>query len=216
MDAVILCGGKGTRLAPALLPGLPKCMARVNGEPFIDIFLRGLRQQRLFSTFVFCTGYGADVVEAHLGNTFWDGEADISTRLYFSREPEQMGAGYAVLNAARAGYITTDPFFVFNGDTFCATDYLALFNAHMDAETAATVALGIGGIASEWARDNAGAFVLGHEALEVMEKMPVPFSLENVLARVDVAAVSMANRYYDIGTPESLRAFQEFHGTLIR
>lgn len=208
MDAVILCGGKGTRLAPVLPPGLPKCMARVNGEPFIDVFLRHFRKRRTFSTFIFCTGYGAEVVENHLSNTFWDGDADVSTRVYFSREPEQMGTGYAVLNAARAGYVATNPFFVFNGDTFCDTDHWALFTAHLDAERPATVALGMDGAP-------VGVFVLSHGMFKIMEGIAPPFSLEDALGGTTVATVSTADRYYDIGTPEGLAAFREFHGTII-
>lgn len=208
MDAVILCGGKGTRLASVLPPSLPKCMARVDGEPFIDVFLRHLRKQRTFSTFIFCTGYRAEVLEAHLSNTFWDGEADISTRLYFSREPEQMGTGYAILNAARAGYVATNPFFVFNGDTFCDTDYWAIFTAHLDAERPATVALGMDGTP-------VGVFMLGREMFKIMEGIIPPFSLEDALGRAEVATVSTAGRYYDIGTPEGLSAFREFYGVIV-
>ena len=36
IDAVILCGGKGTRLHP-VVPNMQKCVADIGGKPFLDI-----------------------------------------------------------------------------------------------------------------------------------------------------------------------------------
>ena len=43
-EAIILAGGLGTRLRSAV-PELPKCMAPVNGKPFIAYVIEYLQQQ---------------------------------------------------------------------------------------------------------------------------------------------------------------------------
>ena len=55
IDTVILAGGLGTRLKK-VLNNEPKCMALINGKPFIDILLDNLVSQGL-KRFVICVGY---------------------------------------------------------------------------------------------------------------------------------------------------------------
>jgi D-glycero-alpha-D-manno-heptose 1-phosphate guanylyltransferase len=43
MEAIVLAGGLGTRLA-ARLPGVPKPMALVAGRPFLEVLLFQLRR----------------------------------------------------------------------------------------------------------------------------------------------------------------------------
>ena len=50
-EAIILAGGLGTRLS-AVIPGLPKCMAPVNGKPFIAYVIDHLQKQGI-EKFVF-------------------------------------------------------------------------------------------------------------------------------------------------------------------
>lgn len=38
-DLVILCGGKGTRLAPVIGGEVPKCLAPINGRPFLEYLI---------------------------------------------------------------------------------------------------------------------------------------------------------------------------------
>ena len=46
IDTVILSGGLGTRLQP-VLKDKPKCLAPINGKPFIDILLDNCIEQGL-------------------------------------------------------------------------------------------------------------------------------------------------------------------------
>ena len=43
IDVLILCGGKGTRLAPVIGDDIPKCLAPINGRPFIEHLIEYLR-----------------------------------------------------------------------------------------------------------------------------------------------------------------------------
>ena len=64
IDTVILAGGLGTRLRPAI-KDKPKCLARINGKPFIDILLDNCMQQGL-RRFILCVGYLKEQVMEHL------------------------------------------------------------------------------------------------------------------------------------------------------
>jgi D-glycero-alpha-D-manno-heptose 1-phosphate guanylyltransferase len=54
-EAIILAGGFGTRLKDAV-PDLPKCMAPVNGRPFLFYVINYLRSQGI-EKFIFSLGY---------------------------------------------------------------------------------------------------------------------------------------------------------------
>jgi histidinol-phosphate phosphatase family protein len=66
IQAVIFCGGLGTRLRP-LTDLLPKPMAPVNGKPFLEHLLEQLAGQGC-SRFLLLTGYLGDMIRSHFGN----------------------------------------------------------------------------------------------------------------------------------------------------
>ena len=59
-EAIILAGGLGTRLRTAV-PDLPKCMAPVNGRPFLAYIIDHLKSQGI-KHFIFSLGYKSEVV----------------------------------------------------------------------------------------------------------------------------------------------------------
>jgi histidinol-phosphate phosphatase family protein len=94
LQAVILCGGRGSRLRP-LTNTLPKPMAPVNGRPFLEYLLRQLEGQGV-SQFLLLTGYLADCIEDYFGDgSRWGwsiaysrgpAEWDTGRRIYEARE----------------------------------------------------------------------------------------------------------------------------------
>ena len=58
MEAIILAGGLGTRLRSAV-PSLPKCMAPINGVPFIAYVISHLQKQGV-EKFIFSLGYKSE------------------------------------------------------------------------------------------------------------------------------------------------------------
>jgi D-glycero-alpha-D-manno-heptose 1-phosphate guanylyltransferase len=55
MEAIVLAGGLGTRLR-SVVPDLPKCMAPINGIPFLSYLMDHLTEQGV-SNFIFALGY---------------------------------------------------------------------------------------------------------------------------------------------------------------
>jgi histidinol-phosphate phosphatase family protein len=65
-QAVILCGGLGTRLRP-YTDRLPKPMIPVDGRPFLEFLVEQLREQGI-AHIVLLTGYRGQDIEDHFGN----------------------------------------------------------------------------------------------------------------------------------------------------
>ncbi len=87
-EAIILAGGLGTRLRKTL-PDLPKCMAPVDGRPFLFYVINYLRSQGV-ERFIFSLGYKHDLIETYIKDQF-------STLDYqYSIEEEPLGTGGAV------------------------------------------------------------------------------------------------------------------------
>ncbi|MFK9866755.1 NTP transferase domain-containing protein, partial [Escherichia coli] len=59
--AIILAGGLGTRLRSAV-PDLPKCMAPVNGKPFIAYVIEYLQSQGV-EKFILSLGYKSEAIQ---------------------------------------------------------------------------------------------------------------------------------------------------------
>jgi len=127
--AAILAGGAGSRLRPSL-GDRPKCLAEINGLPFITYQLRQLRHFG-FTRVLMLTGQGHDDVAAYLG----DGDS-FGVEVSYHREVEPAGTGGAVREACEQ---LGDRFLLLNGDTLADCDLAALCDAHEDA--AATIAV---------------------------------------------------------------------------
>ena len=66
MKAVILAGGKGTRLRP-FTASLPKPLVPVGDYPIIEIVLRQLKHFG-FTDVIISTGHMAELIEAYCGD----------------------------------------------------------------------------------------------------------------------------------------------------
>ena len=113
MDAIVLAGGRGTRLAH-YVPDLPKPMAAVGGRPFLEHVLDHLIDCGVTSI-VLSVGYRADSIEAHFGARYRNVE------LRYAREEQPLGTGGAIANAARE--LGDGPVLVVNGDTLLKVDH---------------------------------------------------------------------------------------------
>lgn len=116
-EAVILCGGQGTRLG---LPG-QKCLAPINGRPLLGYLVEQLVEAGM-EQLVFATGKDAKSIESAMVGR-WKPEC------VFSRESQPLGTGGALRLAAEK--ITGDRFLCLNGDSY--VDYpLAQFCEWLD------------------------------------------------------------------------------------
>jgi len=131
MDAVILCGGEGTRIRHLLPEGTPKCMADINGTPFLAILADYLFRSG-FNKLILATGYGHDALYQCVMDTI------LLSRVEFSMETKPLGTAGAIRKAALL--IKSDDFLVVNGDTFCDVDYEAMLAYHKITNSIITVA----------------------------------------------------------------------------
>lgn len=133
LQAVILCGGLGTRLQNRLPGGTPKSLAPISGRPFLEYLLRDLVAVGI-RDIVLCTGHGGAAIREHFGQ----GEKFGAT-IEYSEEKEQLGTGGALKKAQPL--IRSNPFLVLNGDTLLDIDYGRLLSKHAKAAALVTLAL---------------------------------------------------------------------------
>ena len=202
IDVLILCGGQGSRIRHLLPVGYPKCMADVNGTPFVDILIEKLTSAG-FDRLVFLAAYGGDVLDGYLRDKY----AGPGNQWLTVMQREQLGTGGAVLNAEFA--VESDPFFVANGDTWTDFDLASMADCHVQTNGLATVAV-------DGNMRNCGVFVFSKRIFEAMREMDRPFSTEDLFAELGRRHETV-NFYYvekpefhDIGTPEGLTEFREF------
>jgi histidinol-phosphate phosphatase family protein len=124
-QAVILCGGKGTRLG-ALVSDIPKPMLPIAGIPLLDRTLQLLKRHGI-SDVILAAGHKADVIRQHYERGF-DG---ITVSVYVEAEPR--GTAGAVRMLAEQ---LDDDFLLVYGDVFLDFDIGALARDH-EANTAA-------------------------------------------------------------------------------
>lgn len=112
MEAIILAGGRGTRLRP-VTDHVPKPLVPVRNVPLIGWQLRYLARHGIGEAVV-CAGYKADMIEDYVGRT------DHGVRVRLSVEDEPLGTGGAIRRAgAMAG---GGSFLVMNGDVLTDID----------------------------------------------------------------------------------------------
>ena len=114
MQAIILAGGLGTRLR-SVVSDRPKPMALVEGKPFLEYVLQGLKKSGI-DDIIFAVGYKGGMVEEYFG----DGSR-FGIRARYAYEEELLGTAGAIKNAGK--YVTDEQFFVLNGDTFYQMDF---------------------------------------------------------------------------------------------
>ncbi|RSS35972.1 NDP-sugar synthase [Streptomyces sp. WAC08241] len=123
-EAILLVGGKGTRLRP-LTVNTPKPMVPAAGVPFLTHQLARARAAGV-EHIVLATSYLAEVFEPHFG----DG-SDLGLSLEYVTEEEPLGTGGAIRNvASRLHSGPDDPVLIFNGDILTGLDIGALVDTH--------------------------------------------------------------------------------------
>ncbi|MEA2472938.1 MAG: NDP-mannose synthase [Thermoleophilaceae bacterium] len=127
--AVILAGGRGTRLAP-FTTVLPKPLMPLGNHSILEVVVRQLAK-RGFTQLKFSVGYLAHLIEA----VFGDGSR-FGVEIEYLREEEPRGTA-GVLADLRDEQA---PFLVMNGDILTTLDYRQLYDVHREAGNAMTIA----------------------------------------------------------------------------
>jgi NDP-sugar pyrophosphorylase family protein len=132
MKAVILAGGKGTRLAPYTTV-FPKPLVPIGDRPILEIIIRQLVRHG-FGQILLSVGHLGELIEAY----FQNGHRNIpGLTLQYFRESEPLGTAgpLAVIPGLE------EPFLVMNGDILTDLNYRELFNYHQAHSSALTVAM---------------------------------------------------------------------------
>jgi D-glycero-alpha-D-manno-heptose 1-phosphate guanylyltransferase len=219
MEAILLAGGLGTRLA-GRLNGVPKPMAPVAGRPFLEILLNQLKRAGC-TRVLLSVGHLHTTIESHFGSS-WRG-----MRLDYVIEDSPLGTGGAI--RAALSRASEESVLALNGDTYLQADYAALLAFHNSEAAEMTMAVThqadiarYGGVLAEGKRIvgfqekgqsgpgwiNAGAYVLDRN-LHWPESLPDKFSFEAdflaaEIGRLVTAAYRVEGFFLDIGVPEDL------------
>lgn len=106
-EAVILCGGKGTRLR-SIVHEFPKSLAPVGTKVFLDLLVESLIEQKI-KKIIFSVGYMKEKIIKR-----YSGLKEI--QVFFSEEEAPLGTGGAVKNSVQ--YVSKNFFLVINGDSY--------------------------------------------------------------------------------------------------
>jgi NDP-sugar pyrophosphorylase family protein len=227
VQAVILAGGLGTRLRP-ITETIPKPMVPVAGVPYLEHQLKELAKQNIQDV-ILLTGYLGEQIEQYFGNG-----SSLGLSLRYSQEPSPLGTGGAI----RLGLnLLADAFLIIYGDSYLPVDYRAVCTALLDApsadglvvvydnrlsDTSVTnnIDLDGSGYVNRYEKDGVGLSYVEAGVLafrrHVIESIPPGqvVSLEKeifpqLIAKHRLLGYPTRTRFYDIGTPDRLRAFED-------
>ena len=128
--AVILAGGKGSRLGPYTTV-LPKPLMPLSDRPILDVLLHQLAGAGV-ERITISVGHLSGLIESWVRH-----HADHGAEIDFVYEEEPLGTAGALANVRRPD----DVFLALNGDVLTTLDFHALIEHHRQAGTVATMAM---------------------------------------------------------------------------
>ncbi len=223
-EAVILAGGKGSRLRSEV-DDVPKPMASVDGKPFLEYLLRKLKFSGVESV-VISVGYMREKIMSHF-NAEWEG-----LQVHYCVEETPLGTGGGLAAALKC--TSVDHVIVLNGDSYVADDFRQLVSKCVSAKSDFGVLVrkisdtGRYGVCQlqadkligfERGREgqpgfiNAGVYYASRDLLTAYSEAFVKYSLEDdflplYVRNNNVIAVETTSEFIDIGVPESYRRAQ--------
>jgi NDP-sugar pyrophosphorylase family protein len=132
MKAILLAGGKGTRLRP-LTVHTPKPIVPILNRPFLYYQIDLLKQVPEIDEVILSLNYQPRRIEEMFG----EGEG-LGVRIRYVVEPMPLGTGGAV---RYAGDSLTESVVVFNGDVLTQVDLAAVLRLHRERKAKATIVL---------------------------------------------------------------------------
>lgn len=131
MEVIILAGGLGTRLQ-GVIGSYPKCMAEVNGQPFLYYIFEYLEQQSC-NRVILSLGFKHEVIIE------WLKTQGRSFTIDYVIEATPLGTGGGISLAMNKA--TEENVFILNGDTMFQVDLNDMLAIHKNNDAEATIAL---------------------------------------------------------------------------
>jgi NDP-sugar pyrophosphorylase family protein len=132
MKAILLAGGKGTRLRPLTIH-TPKPIVPIFNRPFLHYQIDLLKQVPEIDEVILSLNYQPRRIE----EIFGDG-ADVGIKIRYVVEPAPLGTAGAV---KYAGDKLTESVVVFNGDVLTQIDLASVIRLHRERQARATIVL---------------------------------------------------------------------------
>ena len=227
-DAIILAGGRGTRLQ-GIISDIPKPLAPVNGKPFLDILLSQLNNVQAIQHVVIAAGYKSEkIVERYQGSSAY------RFSILISEERELLGTGGAIKKAL--SLTTSEGVLILNGDSYVDADIEGLFRFQRENHARISIVLtemdnaNRYGYATVDSRNriqrfeekqsqekrgliNAGMYFLDRTLFDrVPENRVISFEKELLPKMIQDGAYGfiVAGKFIDIGVPESYHAAEQY------
>jgi D-glycero-alpha-D-manno-heptose 1-phosphate guanylyltransferase len=132
MKAILLAGGKGTRLQ-SVISNLPKPMAPVAGKPFLEYLLLQLKSFDVHDI-ILSVGYKKDSIISFFSNgSKWD------INITYVPENVPLGTGGAIQEALR--FIDDEYILVLNGDSYINVDITQYIHWHFQKRCKASIVI---------------------------------------------------------------------------
>jgi dTDP-glucose pyrophosphorylase len=217
--AVVMAGGKGTRLRP-ITDNIPKPMVAVAGRPMLERIVLHLVGHGI-TTIYLAVNYMGEVIQRHFG----DG-ALLGCDIRYLCEPKPLDTGGPLsLLSERPEH----PLFVLNGDQVMRVDLSAMLDLHVASGYAATIAVGTHRVELPYASVverngrlvaleekptvdfliNRGIYVLNPDVLDHVPKhreFPITRLFEKLLqADRPIGLFHSEDYWVDVGQPSDLR-----------
>jgi len=218
MKAVILAGGKGTRLRP-LTYSIPKPLVAVGMKPILEIIIELLRDHD-FKDIILTVEYKAEIIKAY----FRDGSS-LGVNIYYHHENRFSGTAGPVKQVKHL--LGDEPFVTMNGDLLTDMDLSEMYQIHADKSSELTMATTAYAITLPYgivdAQDdkiisirekptmnfliNAGVYILSPSALDIVPAN-APFDMPDLIqSLVDqkrkVGTYFIDGEWQDLGTMEN-------------
>ncbi len=228
MQAIILAGGKGTRLQ-SLYPDRPKALVPISGKPFLQWQIEWMKTRGVVNVHL-ALGHLSEQIKGWI-----DSQPVPDISFTSSVEPEALGTGGGLKFVEQ--YVCDDPFFVLNGDSLLpGLDLRTLMDAHEWNPAMATISVvkieqagrygtvefdGAGRLiafqekvdrSNGWV--NGGVYLINREMLDLIEpekSLSIETDIFPALAESGKLRVyKTPSPLLDMGTPAGIRAMESF------
>jgi D-glycero-alpha-D-manno-heptose 1-phosphate guanylyltransferase len=230
MKAIILAGGKGTRLQK-VIDEIPKPMAPIAGRPFLEYLVLQLKSWGI-NDIVLSIGYKKEIIKSYFSSG-----AKLGVNITYVEEDIPLGTGGAIREAIKN--IDDRDVMVMNGDSFFNADISALIDYHGSRNAVATLALRkmddtgrYGRVEIEGSGEvicfkekqngrkgyiNAGLYLLNRKILAFLSHGTISFENEvlPVLAGKGLYGLIQPGFFIDMGIPEDYLRLCDDHKELL-